>query len=782
MCPASVRFSYRPGLRRNPFGNVRLCGSWDAAGRSAVEWSVIPMHPAVDDDGCPAFETEVGFDDTAIGTVFRWGVKLDAPLGQDLWGVASEVDDIASSAREQSFTLQAGGQTEIYYLTHCSRFGALPLPGSSGVRFSLWAPNAKSLDLVLADPAHGYVADDGTGVLQSIAMTPIGGGVWQVMLDDFPRLVGRPYMFRVVKDDGTVAFRTDIYSRKQIGAGDTDPKGQPYAGSPADLEGPPSCSVVCDPHKVVLNSGIEIAADEFWVDEFSAGQPLPTKLEDLVIYELHVGSLGYGKPSPGTLADALAYLDHLVELGVNAIELMPIAQFEGKANWGYGTSHYFAIDEAAGGTDCLRQFIKACHQHGIAVILDVCYNHFDPDGERIEWAYDSNDPTRNIYFWYEGKPSDYHQPDGGYIDNMSTGYAPSFDDEMVRQLFISSAAWLVATCHVDGFRLDQTSSIHQYAVIHDNGRTADRANAFGTKFLKQWTRTMRLLKPTLFLTAEDYSGWDAMTQPSVNGDGLGFDATWYGDFQHHVVEYEGGGYAELIEESGYGDARPLRMDYFAGALAASSAAKVTYHESHDDCGNRAGSARTMWSAVNGAPLVGETRSWAEARARFAAGMTLLCAGTPMFFMGEEIGAAKPFLYDTFMQNREDLLGDARGVGARLFRYYQDLIRLSERNAAIRSHMIDVAVSDNANRVIAFHRWDDTDEFLVVGNLGNAAFASGYRFGSDRIGNAGWTEVFNSDGEAYGGWNIGNAGATLRGNNGTLDVILPAAGLVVLRRS
>jgi 1,4-alpha-glucan branching enzyme len=781
MCAASVRFSYRPGLPANPFRNVHLAGSWDASGKSATDWSFTPMQSAVDDDGCLAFEAMVNFDDSAVGAVLRWGVMLDGPLGEALWGIASEVDDVTSTARERSFTLQPGAQDAIYYLTHCGRFGALPQARSSGIRFSLWAPNARSVDLVFGDPTNGYIADNGAGMVQSIAMTS-GKGVWQATLASFPQFVGRPYMFRVVKDDGTIAFRTDIYSRKQIGAGNTDPKGQPYVGLPADLDGPQSCSVVCDPGKVMLSSGQETPVDDFWADEFSADHPLPTKLEDLVIYELHVGSLGFGNPNPGTLTDALAFVDHLVELGVNAVELLPIAEFEDKANWGYGTSHYFAVDEAAGGTDCLRQFVKACHRQGIVVILDVCYNHFDPDGDRVEWAYDSNDPTRNIYFWYEGKPSDYPQADGGYIDNLSTGYAPKFDDEMVRQLFISSAVWLVATCHIDGFRLDQTSSVHQYAVIHANGQTADRANAFGTKFLKQWTRTIRLLYPNLFLTAEDYSNWGAMTEPSVTGDGLGFDATWYGDFQHHTVEYEGGGYTELVKQSGYGDARSLRMDYFAGALAATSGAKVVYHQSHDDCGNRAGSARTMWLAVNGAALVGETRSWAEARARFAAGITLLSAGTPMFFMGEEIGAANPFTYDKFMQNREDLIGAATGTGARLFRYYKDLIRLSERNAAIRSRTIEVGVRDNENRVIAFHRWDGADEFLVVGNLSNAPFASGYWIHSDRLDDAGWTEVFNSDSQAYGGWNIGNAGATLHAMNGALNLVLPAAGLVVFRRA
>jgi 1,4-alpha-glucan branching enzyme len=354
------------------------------------------MQSAIDDDGCPAFEAVVNFDDSAIGEVLRWGVKLDGPLGAGLWGIASEVDDIASKVRERSFTLQAGVHSEVYYLMHCSRLGALPQPGSSGIRFLLWAPNARSIDVVFADPAHGYIADNGAGVVESTAMTPMQGGVWQATFADFSQFVGRPYMFRVVKDDGSVAFRTDIYSRKQIGAGNIDPKGEPYLGLPADLDGPPSCSVVCDPHKILLNSGQEMPVDEFWADEFSADHPLPTKLEDLVIYELHVGSLGFGKPNPGTLTDAVAYVDHLVKLGVNAVELMPIAEFEDKANWGYGTSHYFAIDEAAGGTDCMRQFVRACHRQGIVVILDVCYNHFDPDGDRIEWAYDSNDPTEHF--------------------------------------------------------------------------------------------------------------------------------------------------------------------------------------------------------------------------------------------------------------------------------------------------------------------------------------------------------------------------------------------------
>ena len=108
MCAASVRFSYRPGLPKNPFRNVQLGGSWDASGRTAADWTFAPMQPTLDDDGCPAFDAIVNFDDSAIGAVLRWGVTLDGPLGPGLWGIASEVDDETSTARERSFTLAGG--------------------------------------------------------------------------------------------------------------------------------------------------------------------------------------------------------------------------------------------------------------------------------------------------------------------------------------------------------------------------------------------------------------------------------------------------------------------------------------------------------------------------------------------------------------------------------------------------------------------------------------------------------------------------------------------------
>src|SRR5205807_9001792 len=140
---------------------------------------------------------------------------------------------------------------------------------------------------------------------------------------------------------------------------------------------------------------------EFWRDELERGRPVPSRIEQLVIYELHVPGLGYPRLGPGQLKDAVALLDHLVELGVNAVELMPMAEYRGIADWGYGSSHFLAIEYVSGGRDQFKHFVRECHRRGIAVIMDVVYNHYTPRSERAEWAYDSPDPTRNLYYWYE---------------------------------------------------------------------------------------------------------------------------------------------------------------------------------------------------------------------------------------------------------------------------------------------------------------------------------------------------------------------------------------------
>jgi 1,4-alpha-glucan branching enzyme len=548
---------------------------------------------------------------------------------------------------------------------------------------------------------------------------------------DFSSYVGAPYMFRVKTAQGGTVYRTDIHARWQMGRGAEDLRSGNWNGDPQTLDGGLSCSVVID--QDVVRKEFEppagsppalISDDEFWSGEFTPGLPVPTRIEDSVIYEMHIGSLGR-QQGPGTLADAMKLLDYLSGLGVNAIELLPVSEFSGTLGWGYGDTHHFVIESSAGGRDKYKHFVRECHRRGIAVIQDVVYNHYDPRAERAQWQYDSTLPEQNIYYWYEGKSSDHPRPDGGYLNNGSTGYTPRFWEEPVRQLFISSAAEFIEEFHVDGLRVDLTQAIHRDNSLNANGWGVARANLFGQKFLREWSRTLRLIRPSVMVIAEDHSGWDAVTKmPHVGG--LGFESTWFAAFYHNLIGDSdmAGGAARLIRETGYGQDGPLAMAQFSGALWATRFNKVVYHESHDEAGNAGGTMRTSKVAVNNADLWAATRDFAEARCRVAFGLSMLSAGTPMFFMGEEIVAQKIYRHDNVLNAKEDLQGERTGNGARMFRFYQDMIKLRRRHPAVRSHEIDILHAYDPTRVIAFTRRQADNELLVVASLHNHAFLDG----------------------------------------------------------
>jgi 1,4-alpha-glucan branching enzyme len=690
-------------------------------------------------------------------------------------------------------------QVERYYFSYGRYLGANKHFNTHGtspdLRFAVWAPNASNVEVVFGLPGRGYIADDGSGIDTSrppVSMQRQPSGIWESSPQaDFAAQVGLPYMYRVSNAQGSVVYRTDIFSRQQIGRGADDPATQPWPGTIDTLDGTISCSVVVDADSIAADFGPPAAStarripdEEFWAHEFTPGLAVPTSIQDLVVYELHVGSLGFGNPNPGTLADALAFLDHLASLGVNAVELLPLAQFNGVASWGYGDSHHMAIQASEGGRDEYRYFVRECHRRGIAVIQDVVYNHYDAQASRAEWQYDSVTPEQNIYYWYEGRSSDYPRADGGYLDNGSSGWAPRYWEEVVRQQFITSAAVLVEEMHVDGLRVDLTQAMHRDNQLHADGRSVGSANVFGQKLLREWSRTLRMIHPTVFLVAEDHTGWDAVTKPPAAG-GLGFNVTWDADFYHHLVggAEASAGHARLVKQAGMGGNEPLAMDWFAGALSASPFNKVVYHQNHDEAGNDRGSARTIVTAVNGAALVGATRVAAEARCRVGFGLSLLSAGTPMFLMAEETGAAKPFTFDGFLQNREDIRGERAGQCALLFRYYQELISLGRRMPSIRSQNLRVVHVSNANRVIVFKRWTGLEEVLVFASLNNTAFNNGYIVQADQLSipNALWKEIFNSDAAIYGGDNVGNGGASILASGGRLAARIPANGLLVFVR-
>ena len=202
----------------------------------------------------------------------------------------------------------------------------------------------------------GYVGNDGGGVSATIPMRRGDDGIWSTDLADAPELANfaafdhTPYMFRITKDDGSVAYRTDLYSRCQIGSGEIDPatSNTSWSGLCRDLDGSKSCSVVVDPERVTEDfdetdaQGRTIWPETRWLRERRllverirpkmAGAFAYRRLGDL---RTACRVLGFGVPA-GQPDDAIDFLDHLVDLGVNAVELLPMAEFGGTVGWGYG--------------------------------------------------------------------------------------------------------------------------------------------------------------------------------------------------------------------------------------------------------------------------------------------------------------------------------------------------------------------------------------------------------------------------------------------------------------
>ena len=168
------------------------------------------------------------------------------------------------------------------------------------------------------------------------------------------------------------------------------------------------------------------------------------------------------------------------------------------------------------------------------------------------------------------------------------------------------------------------------------------------------------------LIAEDHTGWDAVTKRPAQG-GLGFDATWEVAFYHSLIGDSdmAGDRPRLLKQAGFGGNEPLGMDAFSGVLYDSRYNRVVFHESHDEAGNAGGTARTIVVAVERrAARRRDARAGPKRARRVCSGLSLLSAGTPMFFMGEEIGAQQRYTYDQLPASREDILGERHGNGAR----------------------------------------------------------------------------------------------------------------------
>ncbi len=330
-------------------------------------------------------------------------------------------------------------------------------------------------------------------------------------------------------------------------------------------------------------------------------------MRDLIIYELHVGAF----TPEGTYDAAIEKLPHLVDLGITAIELMPLADFPGGRNWGYDGVFPYAPASAYGTPDQLRKLVEAAHGQNLAVILDVVYNHLGPDGNYMGAFNPAYFNRRQKTPWGDGL---------------------NYSDPAVRAFFLENAPYWMNEFHIDGFRLDATHAIADPSERHVLAEITDLIHANGG-----------------FAIAEDERN-ERLVCTSASEGGLGFDGCWADDF-HHVVrvmalqEREGhyagfkGSANELVEtlQHGWlyrGQTQPQtgkRRGTDPDALAPEQF--VYCISNHDQVGNNAFGER-MGQRVD------------PAFYRAASALLLLSPYTPMLFMGQEWNASSPFLFFT----------------------------------------------------------------------------------------------------------------------------------------
>lgn len=441
--------------------------------------------------------------------------------------------------------------------------------------FRVWAPRCKSVSLKIVYPEE-----------KLIPMIPDTFGYWQV--ENVHVKVGNQYFYRL---------------NDEIDLPDPASHFQPLG--------------VHGPSEV-------ISPDYSWHDTDWEGVPL----EKLIIYELHVGTF----TKEGTFDGAINKIGYLKQLGITAVEIMPVAQFPGERNWGYDGAYHFAVQNSYGGPEGLKRLVDKCHQEGISVIMDVVYNHFGPEGA-------------------------YANQFGYYFTNKYQslwGAAINFDDEWcdgVRNYFIENALYWFDGYHIDALRLDAIHGIFDFGGKHFLRELAEKTECL---FLKSgWKR---------FLIAEsDLNDVRVISPFEMNGYGL--DAQWDDDFHHAIIAlvtgerksyYRDFGSIEQLAKA-YSDGFVYSWDYSAnrkrhhGTSSVNIPGKqlVVCIQNHDQVGNRLMGERVS-HLVNFDAL------------KILAGALLIAPYIPLIFMGEEFAADTPFMY--FISHGDEALVEAVRIG------------------------------------------------------------------------------------------------------------------------
>lgn len=451
-----------------------------------------------------------------------------------------------------------------------SHFGssAAPRLGANAVengrvRFLVWAPDAERVQLHIVSPEE-----------RQLPMAPGPQGYFHAEVEALTPFAR--YRYRLHKYDGSVVERPDPASRLQ----------------PEGVHGPSQV----------------VAADFAWEDDCWFGLP-PSAY---IIYELHVGTF----TRRGTFDAVIEHLADLKDLGITAVELMPVAQFPGTRNWGYDGVYPFAVQESYGGPDGLKRLVNACHRQGLAVVLDVVYNHLGPEGNYLR--------DFGPYF------TDFYQTPWGEAVNFD---GPHSDE--VRRYFIENALQWVGEFHVDALRLDAVHAILDFS-----------ARPFLEELARVVHRRAEKLNRRIHLIAESALNDTRIVRPRTLG-GFELDAQWNDDFHHcvhTVLTGERGGYYK-----DYRDLQDLAAAWQEGFVYSGqySAFRQRAHgnssrnvpaqqlvvcgQNHDQVGNR---------------MLGERLNSLVSfeKQKLAAALVLLSPFVPLIFMGEEYGETAPFLY------------------------------------------------------------------------------------------------------------------------------------------
>ena len=520
----------------------------------------------------------------------------------------------------------------------------------NGVDFAVWAPFAKSVSLILATDQ-----EDST----KFPLTADGDGYWTVKYIDAQ--AGQNYHYEITTQDDQILERNDPYARQLT---DSDN----------------GWSVI-------------VSRDYEWGGAETIDTITPNKA---VIYELHIGTFNRPDAStPGTFATAIDKLDYLTELGVNYVELMPVTSIGLSKGWGYAPNYLFSIENAYGGRRGLLDFVKACHEKGVGVILDVVYNHFYE--ETGLWQYDGWSENNNggIYFYNDKERS--HTPWGG---------RPDFGRPAVRQFILDNVAMWFSEFKIDGLRVDSTIYMRNTDGNNDKPEL-DIPEAW--TLLGEINDLAHKINPNALMIAEDNSTNDGIVKPTQE-NGMGFDAQWEVGFPH-VIRDSLGINENLTQPRLEGISYELGHTYRGDAFD-----KVIFADSHDTAAN--GSSRLNEAA---APGSGDN-TFARHQTIIASALALTAPGIPMLLQGQE------FMQEGAFNDWQMLDWDKTKKFAGIVTAHQHLINLRknyyDNTRGLLGQYTKLIHRDDINNVIAFHRKDKgglLDDTIVIVNFGENKF-------------------------------------------------------------